>query len=186
MKPINLRLPDDEYLAIAEAAKAESLPMTTLLRRVFREYNAARLESLNRAKVLAPQSLRAQALERYRDLVARAPAVDTVTPTECKAFFDEIVALRAETGLSPKDTPLPRQLLDHQTHMIASRDKAWVKEFTVYRPLPSEQHSPPPPAPLAGPVKVDRQGRLVPAVTDLTRPDGIYLEDLDGLDFNDL
>jgi hypothetical protein len=111
MKYVNLRLPDDEHARMVAAAKAEFIPLTAYLRKLFLQHEQEQAASAALTKPAAPKlGKREQALAEYAAIMDDLPAV--WNQAEYDRVHNAVMALRVAGGNIPHtETPLPKSMV---------------------------------------------------------------------------
>jgi hypothetical protein len=110
LKNINLKVPEAEHARMTAVAESEFIPLTSLLRRLFAQYEQART-SQHPARAQPKLNKRDQAFEEYHTLMDSLP--ETWSESEYRRVRSTIEGLRVAGGnIAHIEMPMPRAMVD--------------------------------------------------------------------------
>jgi hypothetical protein len=114
-KNINLKVPEAEHARMVALAEQEFMPLTSLLRRCFAEFERSKAPPPPAKPATPKLNKREQAFAKYVELLEDLP--DEVPTEEAQRTLEYIKRLRAEGGnIHHEEMPIPQQVL-HAVNM---------------------------------------------------------------------
>lgn len=111
LKNINLKVPEAEHARMTAVAESEFIPLTSLLRRLFAQYEQSKNGQNSPAANAPKKSKRDQAFEDYHTLMGNLPSV--WNEAQYQRIRSTIESLRVAGGNVPHtEMPLPRAMVN--------------------------------------------------------------------------